>query len=637
MRARSSGHRPASSPKSRAALSLPSQSNAQPWYRHTRLPAVPEPGPHDHPGTVRADVVEAAQRAVTLDDDEHGVAGDLVGDVLPRSLRATPLVRTSPTRRARPLAARRSKTPGSPYQEAGSVRATTGTVLSRANERARSGHRRRRRRPAGRQPVPARRRRSVRRAARGAAVPQGRRHGVVPRDLRPLRRGRVRGLPPRPARHRLVGRRGDRRVPRRRTRRPPAGDRVAGAQPWSSGRVGMFGTSYSGFNSLHMAAEGVPALGAVVAMYATDDRYTDDVHYCGGVLRAIDLIDYVLYMVRDERPAAGAGVCRATAGATSGGGASTRRRRGCSSGCAIRSTGRCGGAARSGSDPAATATSGSRARRCSSPAGPTATATTRSARSSVRAQRLPWRLLAGPWSHRIPRPRPPRPEHRRRRARSSPSSTSTSAADRHRRRAGAGVRAPTRAPRARPRDARRGVARPRHVAAARAACGRRAIGRGRAASTELEVRGDVGVAAWISCAGALPWGQPLDQRADDARSLTYDWPIDDAREVLGNASCRCGCAASARRPRRGQVVRRVPRRHVGADHPRDAQPDPPRLLAGRRRRRRRCPTGSRRARRVDRRRRRARGDDVDARARPRRCVWRSPAPTGRTAGRRPAR
>ncbi len=69
-------------------------------------------------------------------------------------------------------------------------------------------------------------------------------------------------------------------------------------QPWSTGRVGMFGTSYSGFNSLQMAAEGgVPALGAVVAMYATDDRYTDDVHWSGGVLRAIDLIDYPLYMV----------------------------------------------------------------------------------------------------------------------------------------------------------------------------------------------------------------------------------------------------------------------------------------------------------------------------------------------------
>lgn len=69
------------------------------------------------------------------------------------------------------------------------------------------------------------------------------------------------------------------------------------AQPWSTGKVGMFGTSYSGFNSLHMAMEGIPQLAAVAAMYATDDRYTDDVHYCGGVLRALDLIDYPLYMI----------------------------------------------------------------------------------------------------------------------------------------------------------------------------------------------------------------------------------------------------------------------------------------------------------------------------------------------------
>ncbi|MDO9176161.1 MAG: CocE/NonD family hydrolase, partial [Actinomycetota bacterium] len=71
----------------------------------------------------------------------------------------------------------------------------------------------------------------------------------------------------------------------------------AAGQPWSNGKVGMFGTSYSGFNSLHMAMEGIPELGAVAAMYATDDRYTDDVHYMGGVLRAIDLIDYPLYMI----------------------------------------------------------------------------------------------------------------------------------------------------------------------------------------------------------------------------------------------------------------------------------------------------------------------------------------------------
>ena len=51
------------------------------------------------------------------------------------------------------------------------------------------------------------------------------------------------------------------------------------AQPWSTGSVGMYGTSYSGFNSLQVAAERPPALKAVVAIYASDDRYTDDVHY----------------------------------------------------------------------------------------------------------------------------------------------------------------------------------------------------------------------------------------------------------------------------------------------------------------------------------------------------------------------
>jgi X-Pro dipeptidyl-peptidase (S15 family) len=69
------------------------------------------------------------------------------------------------------------------------------------------------------------------------------------------------------------------------------------AQPWSTGAVGMYGTSYSGFNSLQVAAERPPALKAIVAIYATDDRYTDDVHYVGGALRLLDLVDYPLYMV----------------------------------------------------------------------------------------------------------------------------------------------------------------------------------------------------------------------------------------------------------------------------------------------------------------------------------------------------
>jgi predicted acyl esterase len=69
------------------------------------------------------------------------------------------------------------------------------------------------------------------------------------------------------------------------------------AQPWSTGAVGMYGTSYSGFNSLQVAAERPPALKAIVAIHASDDRYTDDVHYVGGALRLLDLVDYPLYMV----------------------------------------------------------------------------------------------------------------------------------------------------------------------------------------------------------------------------------------------------------------------------------------------------------------------------------------------------
>jgi putative CocE/NonD family hydrolase len=69
------------------------------------------------------------------------------------------------------------------------------------------------------------------------------------------------------------------------------------AQPWCTGAVGMFGTSWSGFNSLQMACRRPPALKAVVAAFASDDRWSDDVHYMGGALRLLDLVDYPLYMV----------------------------------------------------------------------------------------------------------------------------------------------------------------------------------------------------------------------------------------------------------------------------------------------------------------------------------------------------
>ena len=35
---------------------------------------------------------------------------------------------------------------------------------------------------------------------------------------------------------------------------------------------------------------------AVCAIYATDDRWTDDVHWRGGALRLVDLVDYCHYM-----------------------------------------------------------------------------------------------------------------------------------------------------------------------------------------------------------------------------------------------------------------------------------------------------------------------------------------------------
>ncbi len=68
------------------------------------------------------------------------------------------------------------------------------------------------------------------------------------------------------------------------------------AQKWCDGQVGMWGTSYSGFNSLQMACEQPPALKAICAIYATDDRWTDDVHWRGGALRLVDLVDYDHYM-----------------------------------------------------------------------------------------------------------------------------------------------------------------------------------------------------------------------------------------------------------------------------------------------------------------------------------------------------
>src|SRR5947209_9299083 len=56
------------------------------------------------------------------------------------------------------------------------------------------------------------------------------------------------------------------------------------AQAWCNGRVGMWGLSYGGFTSIQVAALRPPHLRAIVPIQATDDRYTDDVHYIGGAM-----------------------------------------------------------------------------------------------------------------------------------------------------------------------------------------------------------------------------------------------------------------------------------------------------------------------------------------------------------------
>jgi hypothetical protein len=56
------------------------------------------------------------------------------------------------------------------------------------------------------------------------------------------------------------------------------------AQPWCTGKVGMMGNSWGGFNALQVAARRPPALGAIITSCSTDDRYADDVHYMGGCL-----------------------------------------------------------------------------------------------------------------------------------------------------------------------------------------------------------------------------------------------------------------------------------------------------------------------------------------------------------------
>ena len=67
-------------------------------------------------------------------------------------------------------------------------------------------------------------------------------------------------------------------------------------QPWCTGKVGMMGISWGGFNSLQVAAHQPPALKAIITVCSTDDRYTDDCHYMGGCVLGSDLLNWASIM-----------------------------------------------------------------------------------------------------------------------------------------------------------------------------------------------------------------------------------------------------------------------------------------------------------------------------------------------------
>ena len=58
-----------------------------------------------------------------------------------------------------------------------------------------------------------------------------------------------------------------------------------GVQPWCTGHVNMMGISYGGFTSLQVASHAPEHLTSIIPMFFTDDRYTDDCHFRGGLMR----------------------------------------------------------------------------------------------------------------------------------------------------------------------------------------------------------------------------------------------------------------------------------------------------------------------------------------------------------------
>ncbi|MCU1429738.1 MAG: CocE/NonD family hydrolase [Actinomycetia bacterium] len=318
------------------------------------------------------------------------------------------------------------------------------------------------------------------------------------------------------------------------------------AQPWCTGAVGMYGTSYSGFNSLQLAAERPPALHAVCAIYATDDRYTDDVHYTGGSLRGLDLLDYVLYMTamnalppvpavfgdgwRDE--------WRARVERTEPW--MLRWLRDQVDGPNWRQ-----GSLRRGVRPPESEQGYERIDCAVMIVAGWADGYRNNTFRTFARLRGAKRLLIGPWAHQSPATAHPGPHvdlvvemarwfdhHLRGRDTGVQHEPPIQVFMRH-------------ATHPLPDLAVYEGAWRAEETWPPARLEERELHPNDDSVHAYVVEGDVGTTAWISCAGYLPWGQPSDQRTDDARSLTFDWPVDTTTEVLGHARVQLRVRADA--------------------------------------------------------------------------------------------
>ena len=80
----------------------------------------------------------------------------------------------------------------------------------------------------------------------------------------------------------------------------PRGRRVGGAQPWSTGKVGLFGKSYDGWTGLMGIAQQPKGLAAVVSMEPVYDGYR--YLYMNGVRFPNSAATPALFQLTDAKP-----------------------------------------------------------------------------------------------------------------------------------------------------------------------------------------------------------------------------------------------------------------------------------------------------------------------------------------------